>query len=414
MDSAPNPASATPVRSGLAHPPLPRNVKLLGAASLLNDIASEMIYPLLPDLLRSLLAGSALHLGVVLGVIEGAADATASLLKLFAGDWSDRIGRRRTWIISGYWFATLSRPLLGLVTGPWQMLACRVGDRFGKGIRTSARDAMLAESTGPASRGWAFGFHRGMDHLGAAIGPLVALLFLWLWPEQLRLMFVLTIVPGLAVMALLIFGLRETGPRLKKPPAEHFILSLAPLDGNFRVYLLSLAIFTLGNSSDLFLLAQAGALGATSATKVSLWFAFHVVKSAGNMLAGRAVPRLGTRPMIFAGWTVYAAVYVGFALSSQLWHVWALFMAYAVFYALTEPSEKTLVAQLTSGVGRGLAYGWYNFAIGIMLLPASLLFGWLYDAFGALAAFGTGAGLALVAAVLLVFVRIPPRSSDED
>ena len=395
------------------HQSLPPNVKLLGVTSLLNDIASEMIYPLLPNLLRSMLVGSALHLGIVVGVIEGAADATASLLKLFAGHWSDRVGRRKTWIVSGYWFATLTRPLLGLVTGPWQVLACRVGDRFGKGIRTSARDALIAESTGPESRGWAFGFHRGMDHLGAAIGPLVAMLFLWLWPDQLRTMFLLTIVPGLAVMALLIFGLKESGPRVVTPPSEHFVLSLAPFHKNFRVYLLSLAVFTLGNSSDLFLLAQAGTLGASNAMLALLWFAFHVVKSAGNMLAGRAVPKLGTRPMIFAGWIVYAAVYIGFAMANQLWHVWALFMAYAVFYALTEPSEKTLVAQLTAGVGKGLAYGWYNFAIGIMTLPASLLFGLLYDRYGAVAAFGTGAGLAMLAALVLVFVKASP-ASDED
>ncbi len=181
----------------------------------------------------------------------------------------------------------------------------------------------------------------------------------------------------------------------------------APFDANFRLYLLSLAVFTLGNSSDIFLLVRSEALGVPAALLPALWFAFHVVKSAGNMLAGRAVGRWGTRPMILAGWTVYAAVYLGFALASIAWHAWALFLAYAVFYALTEPSEKTLVAQLVGRAGKGLAYGWYNFAIGVMTLPASLMFGWLYDRFGPLTAFGAGAGLALAAALLLVFVRTP-------
>ena len=235
---------------------LPANVKLLGVTSLVNDIASEAVYPLLPDLLRSIMATGYAEIGLALGVIEGIAEAISSILKLFAGGWSDRTGRRKGWIVAGYSLSAAAKPLLALVAHPWQMLACRVGDRFGKGLRTRARDAVIAESTSPAARGWAFGFHRGMDHIGAAIGPMLAFAYLELWPDRLQTLFLLTIVPGVAVVAILIFGLRE--PRHSVAAAQPFVLSLKPLSGNFRLYLVSLVVFTLGNSSDLFLLALGG------------------------------------------------------------------------------------------------------------------------------------------------------------
>ncbi|HEY1601015.1 MAG TPA: MFS transporter [Pirellulales bacterium] len=395
-----SPAPANP------RPPLPANVKLLGLTSLVNDIASEMIYPLLPDLLKGIMGVGYGQIAIVLGVIEGIAEAVSSILKLFAGSWSDRTGRRKSWIVTGYSMAAVARPLLGLVVLPWQVLACRVGDRLGKGLRTSARDAVIAESTPPAIRGWAFGFHRAMDHLGAAIGPVIATLFLWCWPGHVQTLFMLTIIPGAVVVGILFFGLRE--PPRSVVAAQPFVWSLAPFDRNFRLYLLSLAVFTLGNSSDLFLLARSGQLGVPEALLPIMWFVFHVAKSAGNMIVGRLVERVGARRLIVAGWTAYAAVYLGFALASEAWHAWALFMAYAVFYSLTEPPEKTLVAQLVPGERKGLAYGWYNFAIGVAAMPASVLFGFLYTQFGdygALVAFSTGAGLALVATVLLLGVK---------
>ncbi len=294
---------------------LPANVKLLGLTSLVNDIASEMIYPLLPDLLRGIMAGTYEQVALAIGVIEGIAEAISSILKLFAGSWSDRTGRRKSWIVSGYTMAAATRPLLGLAVLPWQVLACRVSDRFGKGIRTSARDAVIAESTPPAQRGWAFGFHRAMDHLGAAIGPVLAALFLWRWPDHLQTLFLLTIIPGIVVVAILIFGLRE--PPRGSQPVQPFALSLAPLSGNFRLYLVSLAVFTLGNSSDLFLLSRSGQLGVREELLPIMWFLFHVAKSAGNLFVGRLVERLGARRLIIAGWVAYAAVYLGFALANR-------------------------------------------------------------------------------------------------
>ena len=403
-----NSRSATTVA---ARPPLPANVKLLGLTSLVNDIASEMIYPLLPDLLKGIMGVGYGQIGLALGVIEGIAEAVSSILKLFAGSWSDRTGRRKSWIVSGYSIAAFARPLLGLVFLPWQVLACRVGDRLGKGLRTSARDAVIAESTPPAIRGWAFGFHRAMDHLGAAIGPVIATAFLWWWPEHLQTLFLLTIIPGVAVVMILLLGLRE--PPRSVAAAQPFVWSLKPFDRNFRLYLLSLTVFTLGNSSDLFLLTRSGQLGVPDALLPVMWFVFHVAKSAGNMIVGRLVERVGARRLIVAGWIAYAAVYLGFAFASQAWHVWVLFLSYAIFYSLTEPPEKTLVAELVPGERKGLAYGWYNFAIGVAAMPASVLFGILYTQcgdYGALAAFGTGAGLAFVAALLLLGVKHGRRS----
>jgi MFS family permease len=391
---------------------LPRNVKVLGWASLLNDIASEMVYPLLPAFLIGLPGGTKTWLGI----IDGTGESISSFVKLWSGGRSDRGSGRKGFVVFGYALAALARPLTAAIALPWQLFGIRVADRIGKGIRTPPRDAMIADSAAAEIRGRAFGFHRGMDHLGAALGPLLAAAFLWFRPNAVRELFLWTLVPGLAVVALLLLGLRGrrgTGPVRAEHPSGRsgkrglsalFPWTLRPFNRSFRLYLLALIVFTLGNSSDLFLLTRANELGVAQWLLPVLWCMFGVVKSGGNMLAGRVVDRVGPRPMILLGWLFYAVIYLAFAVATAAWHVWVLFLAYAVFYALTEPAEKTLVANLVGPEHRGLAYGWYNGALGIATLPASVLFGWLYDAFGthgAQAAFGTGAGLALLAAVLL-------------
>jgi len=389
--------------------PLPRNVKLLGVASLLNDVASEMIFPLMPQFLITVLGGNRFHLGI----IEGVAESISSLLKLWAGAWSDRAGQRKCFVVFGYAMAAVARPLIGVVTAPWHLFATRTADRIGKGLRTAPRDALIADSTDEAVRGRAFGFHRAMDHLGAAIGPILATLFLLAWPGQLRTLFLLTLIPGLAVVVLLIFGLREKF--VEKPPEERLRLTLKPFDRNFRIYLLTLVIFTLGNSSDAFLLVRAGELGVPTAFLPLLWCAFHLVKSGGSLLAGRAVDKFGPRPLILMGWLIYACIYIAFALIDAAWQVWVAFLVYGMFYALTEPAEKTLVAKLVGAERKGLAFGWFNFAIGIAALPSSLIFGWLYEQHGPLVAFGWGAGLSALAAILLLFVSTKPVDSlDEE
>jgi MFS family permease len=242
-----------------------------------------------------------------------------------------------------------------------------------------------------------------MDHVGAAVGPLLAVGFLWLWPGELRTLFLLTLLPGLLVLGLLLIGLRETPATA--PPKERIRLTLAPFGGNFKLFLLALVVFTLGNSSDAFLLVRAGELGVPMERLPVLWCAFHVIKSTGNLLLGRAVDRFGPRPFLFLGWFWYAGVYLAFGWATAAWEAWVFFLAYALFYGLTEPAEKTLVARLAGSERKGLAYGWYNCAIGIATLPASMIFGRLYQVWGAKAAFGWGAALALLAVVLLVGVK---------
>jgi MFS family permease len=389
---------------------LHRNVKLLGWASCLNDIASEMIFPLLPHFLLTALGGNRFYLGV----IEGVADTCGSLLKLWSGAWSDRAGQRRGFVLFGYATAAFVRPLIGIVQAPWQLFLIRGADRIGKGIRTSPRDALIADSTEPALRGRAFGFHRSLDHLGAAIGPVLAASFLWFWPNQLRLMFLLTLIPGMLVVLMLFFGLQEAHLPTAEPPDANAAkprlrFSLRPFNRDFRIFLLALIVFTLGNSSDAFLLVRAGELGVATAMLPILWVAFHGVKSVGNFYLGRWVDKVGTRLPLLLGWLLYALVYVAFAMATSAWQVWVFFLTYGVYYALTEPAEKTLVANLVGKERKGLAFGWFNLAVGVGALPSSLLFGWLYEDFGPLVAFGWGASLALVASLLLLAVRPPEK-----
>lgn len=378
---------------------LPRNVKLLGLASLLNDIASEIIFPLMPRFLREVLHGSVAYLGL----IEGLADTTASLLKLWSGGRSDQTGRRHGMVVVGYALTALVRPLVGLATAPWQALTVKLVDRVGKGIRTAPRDALLADSTPVEIRGWAFGFHRSMDHLGAAVGPLLATLFLLAWPGELRWLFGLTIIPGLAVVALLWFGLRE--PVAETPPVERLHFNLQPFDARFKRFLVAMGLFSLGNSTDAFLLLRAGDLGVPAAGIPLLWLMFHLLKSGGTMLAGPWIDRVGPRPLIFCGWAIYAVVYLGFAVATRAWHAWGLFAVYSVFYCLAEPAEKTLVTQLAGRAGKGLAFGWFHLVTGLAALPASVVFGLLWDHYGAGSAFVTGAALAALGAAVLFTVR---------
>lgn len=378
---------------------LPATVKLLALSSLLNDMASEMVFPLLPVFLEVVLKAGALQLGV----LEGIADTVASLLKLYSGGRSDHSPRRKQFVLIGYGLAALARPITALAAYPWHVVATRTGDRIGKGIRSAPRDAIIADATEPAQRGRAFGFHRAMDHLGAVLGPLIAAGFLYFRPDDLRTLFLLTAIPGLAVVLLIALALRET-PRANAGKTP-FTLSLKPFDMNFRLYLAALLLFTLGNASDIFLLQLALDLGVEAWSLPILWAAFHVVKSVGNLLAGPAVDRGGPWRMIFCGWAIYAGIYLAFAFVSTPVAMIALFMAYGVFYALTEPAEKTLVANLVSEEHRGLAFGWFNFAIAIGTLPANLIFGALYQQLGPAAAFGFGATMAGLAAVVLAMVR---------
>ena len=394
-----------------ASQPLSPNVKALGVVSLLADVASEMIYPLLPLFLTTVLGAS----GAMIGTIEGVAESTSSLLKLASGWWADRVARRKPLVVFGYGISALARPLLGAATAPWHALAVRMSDRTGKGIRTSPRDAMLADSSAPGQRGRAYGFHRALDNTGAVLGPLLAWVLFEVAHVPMRTVFLWSAVPGVASIVVLLWFVRETprGQPVASPPhvAPAAPTLGAPLGAHFWKYLAVLFVFSLAASSDTFVLLRLRQLGVPIAAIPLLYAGFNLVKAASNVPGGALSDRLGRRPLIIAGWALYAAVYVGFAAASAAWHAVALLVAYGVFFGLTEGTEKALVADLVPASRRGAAFGWFNFTIGVTALPASLVFGLVSDRAGAGTAFTLGATLAAVATVGLVLL-VPRKSPD--
>jgi MFS family permease len=382
---------------------LPPTVKALGLVSLLNDVSSEMITPLLPAFVTTTLRSGP----AFLGLIEGAADAAASVLKIASGTLSDRLPRRKPVVVAGYGLASLVRPLMAAASAAWHVLAVRIADRIGKGVRGAPRDAMLAEVTPAAERGRAFGFQRAMDHAGAVLGPLIASAVLW-FRHDLRLLFALSAVPAAITMAVLLFGVKEE-PRAAVASSPHpSLLGGGPLGPAFKRYLVVLAVFTLGNSSDAFLLLRAQEAGIALAAIPLLWTVHHVAKAAASTHAGVLSDRLGRKLAILAGWSVYALSYAGFALARRPWQMWALFAVYGLFHALTEGPERALVADLAPASARGRAFGLYYAITGAMLLPAGLLTGALWQTVGAGPALLVGAGLAAVAATGLLLL-VPAR-----
>jgi len=373
--------------------PLPTPIRLLGWVSLLTDAATEAVYPLLPVFITQVLGGPP----VALGIVEGAADATSSILKVVAGRWSDRAGIRKPIVVIGYGLSSLIRPFVAVATSWAHVFAIRVTDRVGKGLRSAPRDAMLATLAPPGERGRVFGYHWAMDHAGAAVGPLLATIFLYFSPDNYRLLFALTIIPGLLAVATL---LRVPEAAVARVP-EVAAVPKAPLPVPLRKYFWILAVFTLGNSSDAFLLLQLSHAGVPLIGLTALWSAQHAIKAAITMRAGMLSDRIGRRSLIIAGWIVYAIVYAGFAFSTSRTALIAWFMVYSIYTAAVEGTEKALVADLTPDELRATAFGWHAAVQGLGALAAGIMFGLLWQYFGAPVAFVTGAALALIAAMLL-------------
>jgi MFS family permease len=381
-----------------------RNVYVLAAVSFFTDVSSEMIYPLLPVFLTTVLGASA---GFI-GAIEGAAESTAALLKLVSGWWSDRTQRRKPLVVAGYALASAMRPLVAIAQSATQVLLIRVSDRVGKGIRNSPRDALIADSVHPSARGRAFGIRGAADNAGALLGPLIAFAILTWWHVSLRTVFWLAAIPGVIAVIIAIVGIREA--QRHTPPTGAHVELQRHMGGRFWAFLAVIFVFTLGNSTDAFLLLRAKELGVPVALAPILWALLSGVKRVSNIPGGTLSDRIGRRPTLIAGWSVYALVYFLFARASQTWHAWALFAGYGIFFGLTEGAQLALVADIVPKERRGVAYGWYYLAIGIGALPASLLFGVLWDRYGSPVAFSTGAALALVAAAALLILPKPRRT----
>lgn len=384
--------------------PLPATVRALGWVSFFTDLSSELVYPINPVFLRSLGAPPE-----AIGLIEGSAEATASLLKLGSGALSDRLPRRKPLVLLGYGLAALAKPLLG-AAGSWlTIFLARLLDRTGKGLRSAPRDALIAESCPKEARGRAFGLHRSMDTAGAVVGPLVGWAFLALFPEALRSLYFLAFIPAMLGVLTLALLVKEQARTPSEGKSKERLFSLSDLTPEYRRFLGIVTLFALGNSSDAFLLlrAQEG-LGVVPGQLLLLYAAFNVVEASLGYFFGRLSDRVGRRPLIAAGWAIFALVYLGFALATRAWHGWALFLLYGFYYTLTQGAQKALAADLTDPAQRGMQLGAFHFLVGLGALPASLLAGVLYRINPALP-FALSASTALLAALLLLSTH--PRSN---
>jgi len=391
---------------------LPQTVIVLGVVSFLTDFSSDMIYPLLPVFLSSVLGAGA----VALGLIEGIAESAASLLKLASGIWTDRLRRRKPFLLAGYGLAGAARPLIGLAAAWPFVLFLRFWDRVGKGLRASPRDALIADVTDARQRGAAFGLHRAMDHAGAVAGPLTAAALLSIPGVSLRGVFLLAAVPAAAVMLVLLLFIKEkrsaapspgesggaSGGAADEPRSQPAWLGWGALSPQLRLLLAAVFVFTLGNSTDAFLLLRLKEAGLPAASLALLWALHHVVRMVSTYAGGRLADRAGRRRLVLSGWAFYAAVYLAFGWARSPAALVAVFLAYGLYFGLTEPAEKAWVADLAPAGRRGRAFGFYHLMVGLGALPASLLFGLLWQAFGAIAAFTTGAAFAMLASILLL------------
>ncbi len=374
-----------------------KNIFFLGVVSFLTDVSSEMIYPLLPIFLTNILKAPLSFVGL----IEGIAESTASILKLFSGAISDKLRIRKPLILFGYGISSLAKPLIAIATAPWHILAIRFMDRTGKGIRTAPRDALIADSCSPNERGKSFGFHRSMDHAGAILGPILASVILYFFTENYRLVFWIAFIPAILSVFFLFYRVTEKVSEVQtKAP---FKFSLKPFNKKFKLLLAIIFIFTLSNSSDAFLILRAKDLGISIALIPILWILLHIVKMTSSLPGGILSDKFGRKKILITGWLIYAITYFGFGYAKSALDIWLLFAVYGIFFGLTEGVEKALVADITDSNIRGSAYGMYNFIIGIGAFPSSFIFGIIWQSLGAKTAFFYSSILALASALLLLF-----------
>jgi MFS family permease len=392
---------------------LPKTVVRLGLVSLFTDLSSEAIFPLLPAFLSALGASNAF-----IGLIEGAADLVASLLKYLTGLAADRRARLKPWVLAGYGISTMLRPLVAFAVSPWHVLAIRVGDRIGKGIRTSPRDALIAITTEPSVRTRAYGFHRAMDHAGAALGTLLgAGLLLALGAEHgaassehMRTVFLWAALPGAAAMIALVLTPEPARPAPMGMSMGKWSEASRALPPGLRRALLPVMLFAFANATDAFILVKVARLGASPIWAPLLWLSLHVIKASTAATGWRLAARHGKRNALALGWAVYAVTWSAVGLANTLPMLFVLTAVYGTSHGLVEGPEKALIADLAADSGQGRAFGAYNFLVGLAALAASTLFGWMWDHFGAVAAFASSGAFALLAALTLI-ARVPSTAS---
>ena len=396
-----------------------KNVFVLGLVSFFTDISSEMLYPIIPIFLTTVLAAPM----SIVGIIEGIAESTASILKVVSGWLSDKSGKRKPYVIFGYSLSTISKPLLAFATTWHFVLTARFLDRFGKGLRSSARDALIADSTEAQYRGKAFGFHQSLDTLGAVIGPLLALLFLYLLDGKYNLIFLIAFIPALISVILLFFFVSEK----KGEKKDSLKFRLSDFSREFKIFLLITLIFALGNSSNAFLILRAknifeisggipsiitsvfGSI-AVIAIVVLTYVVYNITYSVSSMPAGILSDKVGRRNVMVGGFLIFSLVYLGFALANEGYQIWILFAVYGFYMAMTEGVSKAFVVDMVPPEKRGTAIGLYYTATGLLALASSIIAGFLWDYIGASAPFLFGSAAALVAAVMML-VLLPKHNT---
>jgi MFS family permease len=380
---------------------LSRSVIIIGLVSLMSDTSTEMIYPIMPVFLTQVLSAPA----TVVGLIEGIAVGTASVVSGLSGWMSDRFGRRKPVAFTGYFLTAASRPLIAFAAAWPLVLAARLADRFGKGIRSAPKDALIAENASAGGRGRAYGFERAMDYSGAVGGPLIGLgLLAWLGSDHMRTIFLISTIPA-SVAALLILSLKEV--RADMVTADRNIkLSLAGTTREYRLLLLVVAVFGLANSANAFLILRAQNIGVTTVWTILAYALYNAVAALFSMRAGAASDRFGRRNLLIIGYAIYAIVYLGFGLANEAWMVWPLFAIYGLFPALTDGVTKAMVVDTAGKAGRATAIGIYSMVVGLTQIAASYIGGVLWDKVDARATFYFGAVLSALAAMML-FLLLP-------
>lgn len=376
-----------------------KNVFILGLVSFFNDVASEMIYPIIPIFLTSILGAPV----AVVGLIEGIAESTASILKVISGWLSDRFRKRKLFVIAGYSFSAISKIILGFAYSWLFVLFARFVDRFGKGTRTSARDALIAESSENSARGKSFGFHRALDTLGAVIGPLIALLAIHFLENNFRLIFFLAFIPACIGVLLLIIFVKEKREEKNLSSAIHF--NWSSFDSSFKIFLFISFIFALGNSSDAFLILRAQNLGLSMVSVILAYVLFNFTYSIFSTPAGIISDKIGPKKVLLSGFLLFSAIYLFFGLTNVSFLLWLLFPFYGIYMALTEGVGKAYISNLVPQEKAGTAFGIYQTTIGLCTFFASLIAGLLWTYIGVSAPFIFGSAMAVISALLFIILE---------
>jgi len=395
---------------------LPRNVKVVGATSFLTDVSSEMVINILPLFLKNVLGVKT----AIIGLIEGVAESTSSLLRLFSGWLSDWLGRRKLLAVLGYGISALFKPLFYFAHSWGVVAAARWGDRIGKGVRTAPRDALVADSTPAAQRGYAFGFHRAADTAGAFCGLVIALGIVWFFQKgsgellagTFRLIVLASLLPAFLGVIVLALGVKET-PLVGSLGRPKF--GFKSLGKDFRYFIVIVGIFELGNSSDAFIILRAQERGLSIVGILTMLIAFNFVYTVLSFLAGKRSDKVGRRRVVMAGWAIYGLAYLGMAAARSALHIVILYIFYGIYYGLSYGTAKALVADLVPAESRGMAFGTYNAVLGLTDLPASFMAGILWSGVGKWAGFGPAApfyfGAAMAFLALLLFALWKPNSA---